>query len=123
MRCLLICTRAGTQGLEYHFVLCFRRSVKPVWSQVFKDFSGAGNVTAVSKPFYALNGQNEASGPMLGVIGHNVHLEEFDGHEKSPEEIVEELAADSNGCQKIDLDGCQLQVRCKATEQVLTQRN
>ena len=89
-------TTAGLQGRS------------PIWIEPYEDAFGLGNVTTVAMPFYA-RGDSDLD-IFLGVVGHDVLLEELQQSGTSLDEVLYELIDRSTQCGFSQETPCELQV-------------
>ena len=82
-----------------------------IWSNFYQDDGGLGTMTTAAKPVYAPSTSQGTEGPLIGVVGHDVRIQELE--ETSPvfNTFIERLIFLSSQCIASDISSCQLQVR------------
>ena len=92
-----------------------RGDAEVIWSRIYEDEFGLGQVVTAAKPIYSPNTTTTAAfdeeGTLVGVVGHDVRLTDFEA--LVPEFLVAIRRFILRGIQCIDtvFTGCELQVR------------
>ena len=81
--------------------------LRPVWTEPYNDYYEYGWMVTVSMPAYHVSPVTNLS-TMLGVVGIDIMMSEFDIYGFSEQEITNQLIGES-ACQKNDITDCQLQ--------------
>ena len=85
------------------------RGISPVWIEPYEDASGLGIVTTVALPIYA-RGTEQEHDVFLGVVGHQVLLDELVGEHVSLDDVLHELIKRTRDCPYSVETPCELQV-------------
>ena len=88
-----------------------RGSARSIWSRIYKDEFGIGDVVTAAKPIYSPKTSFGEDGSFVGVVGHDVRIEDFEA--VVPEFLVAIRRFIFRGIQCIDtvFTGCELQVQ------------
>ena len=92
----------------YLYTAAGLRGRSPIWIEPYEDASGLGIVTTVAMPFYA-KGDSDLD-IFLGVVGHDVLLEELNQSGASPDDVLHKLIERSAQCGFSQETPCELQV-------------
>ena len=92
----------------YLYTAAGLRGKSPIWSEPYEDAAGLGMVTTVAMPFYA-KGDSDLD-IFLGVVGHDVLLEELQQSGVSSEDVLHELIERSTQCGFSQETQCELQI-------------
>ncbi|GMH39464.1 hypothetical protein BSKO_07362 [Bryopsis sp. KO-2023] len=95
----------------YTFLAAAKYPGRVTWAEPFLDSDGLGMITTAAKAVYSPKGRNGTNGVQIGVVGHDVMLDQLDVTNVASDAIVSELASLSRTCDDLKLKPCQLQVQ------------
>ena len=96
--------------LSYYLYMAARvRAKSPFWLEPYEDAFGLGIITTVAIPIYA-RGTSKELDVFLGVVGHDVSLDELKQGHTTAEDVLAELMRRSGECGCWVDNPCELQV-------------
>ena len=93
----------------YLYTSASLRGISPTWIEPYEDASGLGNVTTVALPIYA-RGTSRELDVFLGVVGHQVLLDELVSEDVDLDDVLHELIESTKNCPYSVETPCELQV-------------
>lgn len=82
-----------------------------VWSGFYIDDSGLGEMTTAALPVFTFNTTGSMKGELVGVVGHDIPLSQFQSRGVSYAEVLGTVTNRISTCNMKPLGTCPLQVR------------
>ena len=96
------------------FMAWGRRSLDVIWSNIYEDAFGLGLIATAAMPIYSADTVSSDGttipGVLVGVVGHDAVVKEFQDGGLQPGTVVARLNRRSELCQNVELVDCQFQV-------------
>ncbi|CAD7696239.1 unnamed protein product [Ostreobium quekettii] len=95
----------------YTSYLASRRAQSDViWSRTYDDAFGLGTVITAAKPVYGPATAVGEQGPLIGVVGHDVRLSDFNERAPGFQETIGRFISRGNECLPVEFSSCDLQL-------------
>ncbi|CAD7696233.1 unnamed protein product [Ostreobium quekettii] len=94
-----------------------RRDAGIVWTRQYEDEFGLGSVVTATKPIYSWPTSAGEFGALIGVVAHDVRIEDARALIPEGQSVVDRLVSRDAECVEADFSGCELQLlRGRAAE-------
>lgn len=87
-----------------------RGDAEVIWSRIYDDAFGLGKVVTASKPIYSPETSLGEDGGLVGVVGHDVRLDDFEAAAPNFLDAVRRFIARGVQCIDVEFGSCDLQV-------------
>jgi len=95
----------------YTSYLASRRGESDViWSRTYEDAFGLGTVVTAAKPVYSPMTSTGEQGGLIGVVGHDVRIEDFNKRAPGFQVVIGRFISRGVQCIPIEFSGCDLQL-------------
>ncbi|CAD7701152.1 unnamed protein product, partial [Ostreobium quekettii] len=81
-----------------------------IWSRTYEDAFGLGTVVTAAKPIYGPRTSTGEDGGLIGVVGHDVRIEDFTDRAPGFQVVIGRFISRGVQCIPIEFTGCDLQL-------------
>jgi len=87
-----------------------RGDANVIWSRTYDDAFGLGTVVTAAKPIYGPTTSKGEQGGLIGVVGHDVRIEDFNERAPGFQVVISRFISRGVQCIPIEFSGCELQL-------------